>query len=310
MARQITPSSSIQPSPSQTPSDFVDYQPRRSRSLFGHILTILLQPGYFFRTFPNSRQWVLIAIIVLVLASVDAVRVSQIETQPEGGATRGDVLSGDPLAGSGAPGGAIVGGGGGGGAIITGPGIGGGFDPGVVPPEGLSSGGEGAEADSAEIREITLTAITSGAAVVLAWFIQAILLSEVSLFKGQAPSLGKNLQIAVWATIPLVLMVVIRLIYISAGGETGEMGLVALLEEWEGYASLSPFLQNVIFVLLSNLTLFWLWNALLLYSGGRFALQGNGFVAFLVVVQWIVLAVVLPVVTGAVVAPALAAAGV
>lgn len=290
MAGQITPTSSIQTT-SQQSSEIVNYQPRRTRGLISQIVTLVLQPGYFFRTFPVSRQWIMIAILIIGLSGFEAIRQQNAAsaTNTQGG---GEMMPPMDMGGM---------------SMNSG-----GFSAEMLPPDFAMGGDMGGAGTTSEpsVRDTTLTAIMAAGSILLAWFIQTILLCEVSLFKGKAPSLGKNLQIAVWATVPIAFMIIVRLLYLAMGGTTGETGVVALLDEWEGFANLAPFLQNVIYAFLANITLFWLWNALLLYLGSRYALQGNSFVAFLVVAQWVIVAVVLPVVTGAIVAPVVANGGI
>jgi hypothetical protein len=63
---------------------------------------------------------------------------------------------------------------------------------------------------------------------------------------------------------------------------------------------LPVFAQSVLHSLTSHLTLFWLWSLTLLFTGARRSLRGRWWAAALIVIIWVMLALLLPVVTGAV----------
>lgn len=138
--------------------------------------------------------------------------------------------------------------------------------------------------------------LITASAFLLGWLAQALLLSLVSLFKGRAPHFGLNLQIAIWAALPLGLMAGLQLLYYSAGGPIGADGISGLVSELPGYESLTPFAQALVTALASQITIFWFWNLLLLYFGGRYALDGGWLSSFLVVVLWMVLIILVPVI--------------
>ncbi|MCC6617108.1 MAG: hypothetical protein IT320_26785 [Anaerolineae bacterium] len=141
------------------------------------------------------------------------------------------------------------------------------------------------------------TALVAIARVVFTWILQAILLSEVSLFNGIAPQWGLNWRVAVWASLPLGFMAALQMLYRSGGGVIGEPGLAGFLPELPWFETLPMLLQQILRALSSNLTLFWLWHLLLLYLGARFALKGRTWAAILVVVMWVIIVVMLPVIT-------------
>jgi hypothetical protein len=148
-----------------------------------------------------------------------------------------------------------------------------------------------------------MTALVAGGSIVLMWLLQAVFLSEVSMLNGAMPRLGRNLQVAVWASAPLGLMAAIQLLYYAAGGQGGVMGLSLLLEDWTWYQAQSDFTKAVIYSLASRTTLFWLWSLLLLYLGARHALRGYVVSAFIAVAAWMIVVVLVPVLTGAIEAP-------
>jgi hypothetical protein len=276
-----------------------DYQitPRtRPRGITGQVWTVVLQPVYFFRTMPlmaDTRSWLWAAILVLTVSGVSAVR-QEILLNEASGVTAVDM--------GGVPPGVDVGIPGGGGAFEVIPGGGGDIPSDVgVPPAAPTTGGE------ADVTSTWTTALLTASSIILGWLVLSILLSEVSLFNGRAPMIGQNLQIAIWASIPLGLMAVLQLVFYAAGGEVGATGVSGVLAEWEAYKSMSPLVQSLILSFTSRLTLFWLWSLILIYVGARNTLQGKWFASAIVVVAWMLLLVVMPVVTGTIKAPEAAA---
>lgn len=257
----------------------------RPRNLFGQLTAVLLQPVTFFRYFPTTGQWLWAGLLILVLVGVIAVRQpSPSESAGNAGAMPPMMLEpefGDP--GIGMP-------------------IGG--DLGGLPPDmGIPMPGTGAEEATADVSQTTMTALLAASSVVLGWIMQALLLSLVPMFRGFSPKFGRGFQVAVWASVPLALMLVIQLVYYAAGGQGGTMGVALLLESWEGYAQLPEFNRAVLLSLTSQFTLFALWSLALLYFGARHALGGHVWSSLLVVVVWMLIAVLVPVLTGTITAP-------
>jgi hypothetical protein len=276
--------------------DYQITQRSRPRGLWGQVWMALLQPGHFFRTLPlmeDTRTWLWAAVLILALTGISAVRQDQmlngsggaptVDFNNGGGGDLGSIPSKGEFQVS-----PIDGGGGGGGEIP--------FDPSVIP----STPGA---ATTSDVSTTWTTALLASAAIIIGWFVLTVILSEVTLFNGRAPSLGQNLQVAIWATIPFALMAVLQLIYFAAGGKPRADGLSGLLTEWNAYTSLPSFWQSVILSLTSRLTLFWLWSLVLIYIGARNALRGKRWASAIVVVVWAVLLVVVPVVSGTIKAP-------
>ena len=192
-----------------------DYQitPRtRPRGLWGQTWTVVLQPGYFFRTLPqvaDTRSWLWAAILVLALTGLSAIRQDALTNATSGG-------GGNPTPDfSGAPPGTDISGGGGG--VIQG---GGGFEVAPVGVPGDAGGVPSSPGDSStsDVTSTWTIALVTGAGIILGWIVLSILLSEVTLFNGHAPTLGHNFQIAIWASIPLAIMALLQLVYYAAGG--------------------------------------------------------------------------------------------
>jgi hypothetical protein len=267
-------------------------QQPRPRGLIAQVTTLVLQPGVFFRTLPafqNSRQWLLVAILILALTGLMAVRQAEMTTSTPPATSPDSMMPPDMMAPGLSDGGAISG------------------DFGGLPPDmgmPVDPGVTGGASDSGgSVSTTWTTALIAGGALVAAWLIQALLLSEVTLFNGRAPQLGLNLQIAIYASVPLALMTGLQALYYSAGGDMGEPGLAGLLTEWPELANQTPFVQALLMSLASRLTLFWLWSLLLLYVGARHALRGRWWASWLVVFAWAAILIVTPVLTGAITAP-------
>ncbi|MCA9891994.1 MAG: hypothetical protein KC615_03375 [Anaerolineae bacterium] len=142
--------------------------------------------------------------------------------------------------------------------------------------------------------EALMNALLAASGILVIWIGQTVLLSLVSMFRGQSPQIAKSFQIAVWASLPLALMLILRYVHFATGGSGGELGLSLLLNNWAGFSELPEFIQRITAVFFSNLTLFWLWNILLLYLGARYALGGRRFIAVPLVALWIIGSTLIP----------------
>lgn len=254
----------------------VTYQ-RRQRSIWASVTSVLVQPVTFYRTFPTARQWLWAALIILAVTGFSAIHQPSIDDAADNGSAG---LPIQPLPEG--MGGEITGG-----AISP--------DGGFIPPPDMGASVD--TADSPDVSRTVMTALLAAGGVVLAWVIQALLLCEVSLINGVSPSFGRGLQIAVWAGIPIALMLVIQQVYYAIGGTPGQPGISLLLDRWAGFHSLPAFSQSVLMTLTSNFTLFWLWSLALLYIGGREVLNGKRTAVILVVVAWVIISAILPALT-------------
>lgn len=275
--------------PNGTSRSYAITQPARARGLASQTYTVLLQPGAFFRSInalEYTRQWLWIGLVILVLVGLSAVRQASLTTD-----SAAPVV---PDFGLPPEGGDFSGGGGG---ISVSP-LGG-----PPPDAGIPDSSLGGGASSSNIAATWTTALIAASGVLLGWAIQTALLAEVSLLRGFAPHLGRNLQIAIWSSVPLGLMAALQLLYYAAGGTGGASGVSGLLAEWEGYSQLPTFSQSILLSLTSRLTLFWLWSLVLIYIGARRTLGGRWWSSILVVIAWVVVVVVLPVITGAIQVP-------
>lgn len=252
----------------------------RSRGLIGQMIAALMQPGAFFRTLTQDRQWVSVAAVILIVVGFNAVRqpAVNVPAEPEIPAFDPSLIPGDP--------GVVIEGSGGGAPVAI---------PGEVPPDFGGFPGEGEPAaEETTFNDTLMIALTAAAGTLLVWAVQAVLLCLVSWLNGSGAQLGRNLQIAVWASLPLALMLILRQVYFAAGGAGGSLGLALLLEQWAGFADLPSFTRAVLTVFAENFTLFWLWSLILLYFGGRYALNGSTPAALLVVLMWVIVSTLTP----------------
>lgn len=141
------------------------------------------------------------------------------------------------------------------------------------------------------------TGLITAAGMLLIWGVQAFLLAEVTLFNGHSPQFGQNLQIAIWAAMPLALMALLQIIYISTGGEIGKAGLSGLIVDTDFYQNSSEFTRKLLIGVTSKMTVFWFWSLILLYWGAKHTLSGKWWSASLVVVIWIAVLTISPVIS-------------
>jgi hypothetical protein len=224
-----------------------------SQGFFGLLRMVLFSPRKFFQQLDHNRHAFLAALLILLLLAYSAVQQANPASAPvDSGAV-------PPM------------------------------DAGMPPMEGeFPPMDTGAPASTADPSQAWMTGLTAAGQQVIYWAVLTIILSEVSLFNGKAPNFGKNLQIAIWATVPLALMAGVQILYIMGGGTLGKPGFSgAFLDEWEAYATMNPLLQSAIYALASQISIFWFWSLALIYIGAREALKGKRLAILLVLVMWI-----------------------
>lgn len=256
----------------------------RRRSLAGHVSLLLFHPGAFFRLLPPiqaQRQWLWVAVIMLALAGLYAVRTSV------------------PAAGNDSSAESVISDFG----NIASPG--GGIDPGFIPDVGPPQdfGTPNAAGGGADVATNWSTALVAASGWVVQWMMLAVILGEVSLFNGVRPQFGKNVQIAIWASVPLALMTLLQLVYTSVGGQIDTPGIAGLLADVESYEQMSPLVRDILWSLFGQVTVFWLWSLILIYIGARQALYGRRWAVLITLVGWVLVLVLVPVALGTVNAP-------
>lgn len=254
------------------------------RGLIAQISTALFQPMTFFETLPTmrqTRQWLWVGFVILALVGLSAVQ--QTNSLAESVTTDdGSIPVTDPFAG--------------GGEVIS-PDLGGGIDFGAPP---TTDDGTTTPADPAATVNNWTIALVEATRLILMWAVLSIMLIVVPMFKGKPPQIGENVQIAIYASLPLGVMGALQLIFMAAGGVMGKVGLSGLVDEIPMYATADPFTQSLILSATSQTTLFMLWSLLMIYFGARVVLGGNRLVVMFVIIAWVALLIITPVVTGAI----------
>lgn len=154
-------------------------------------------------------------------------------------------------------------------------------DPGMMPPDSVSSSNTG------DTSTLWMTALTVIGAQFISWLTLTVWLAQVQLAYKRKPNFGKNLEIVIWSSIPLTLMVLLQIIYIAAGGTITDRGFSGFLDEWAGFADLHILFQGWLYAFASQITLFWMWHIALLYIGTRYVLNARRGIVLFAIVTWI-----------------------
>lgn len=264
-------------------------RPQRRLGLMSSITSALFHPWQFFGSLSRSANIALIATLILVLSGVAAVRVQPSASAPPDSMPEPVPMMPDVLPN---PGGGL-GGQMGGSLDFSGiPGDLGGMPPGEMP-------GSGQPESAADVTQTTITALTAAVGVLLGWFALAGILLIVPMLRGRAPQFSTGLQIAIWATLPLAIMVLVQFVYQALGGTIGaQMGVTVLLNRWDGFAALPSASQALLTSLASQITIFSVWSVIMVYAGARTALRGSRAAALIAIILWITVAAIAPSVPG------------
>lgn len=253
----------------------VNQRPRKpARGLMGQVSMVIFQPAKFFAEMPttqHNRQWAWMGLLLLIVIGFNSVQ--QYDAKNSSGSS-GDSEFVDPMMGMDMGGGMMN-------------------DP-FMPPDMGMGGGDTSSTGASNTSTKWEIGLVAGTGMVFVWFAQVLILSQVSLFKGQAPVVSDNLQIVIWATVPLGLMALFQMFFRWTGGTIGEAGLLGLMVQTSFYQSANPFLQAILKTLASHMTLFWVWSLVLIYIGARHVLQGRMLPSILAVVMWVVMFVAVP----------------
>lgn len=245
------------------------------RGLIAQISTALFQPVAFFETLApmrQTRQWLWVGFIILALVGLSAVQQkASVQTTTPTEVTAPIAPVGDPFSSGG--------------------------DFGTSPPIDTTPN---------PISDLTQTtnnwtiALIEATRLIVMWFGLSIMLMVVPMFKGRPPQMGENIQVAIYASLPLGIMATLQLIFMAAGGRIGAAGLSGLVDELPIYQTADPFLQSIMLSAASQTTIFMMWSLLMIYFGGRFLLRGDRIMVILVIVAWVIVLVIMPVATGAI----------
>ena len=237
------------------------------RGFLGDIMAVIARPVAFFMAFDVRRMskhtlWVAILILAIVAANTLQMRAPADDTASQDINVPPMMDGGEMFGEGGMP-----------------------FDPSMM---GGDIGGAGAS-DTENPAANWTTALSAIAAQLLQWGVLTLLLATVTMFKGHSPHFGVNLQIVIWASLPLALMALLQLAFLAGGGAINAKGFSGLLSEWPPFADMNIYLQSFIYALASLLTLFWIWNLGLIYLGSRLTLRGNTLVIAVVLVAWVMM---------------------
>ena len=126
-----------------------------------------------------------------------------------------------------------------------------------------------------------ILAIGATASIILSWLIQMLLLALATMLQGKKPIWSINFRIAIWASIPLLLMSIAQIVYMAIGGELISMAFLA-------NESLASGTSDAITILLGNLlrqvSIFNLWRMVLFYLGASYSLNSPKWIAILLTV--------------------------
>jgi uncharacterized membrane protein YgcG len=238
---------------------------RPSSGIIGQIINLVTRPALFFHHIPQTRQWLWAAVLILVIFGYAASNQTQSSTETSSTTTNAQGFDLSLLQ----------------------------IDP-TTDAETLGAAAANSQTTDSSTNATLTSALLAACGVLVMWAGQSALLCLVPMLRGHPPNIGRSLQIAVWASLPLALMLGLRQLYFTAGGTGGSVGFSLLLEQWDTYDTLPETVQRILAVFTSNITLFWLWSLVLLYFGARYALHGRRWSIILVLLMWITASTVVP----------------
>lgn len=203
---------------------------RAPRGLVGAMSGALFAPVALFRTLAmprqRSRQWLWAALVLLVVIGWSSVRRDAwLEAAQTPGGSSGAPVMINPVE-----------------MGMPGMGMGSGLLD-LMPPGGMPGDPGAAPAESTSFSATLMTGLVAASGVIGMWLAQSLVLMVVPMLRGYPPHLGRALQVAVWASIPLGVMAAARLAYMALGGDVleGGVGVPLLIEAWSGFAALPAF---------------------------------------------------------------------
>lgn len=150
------------------------------------------------------------------------------------------------------------------------------------------------QGDDMAFSDQLVTGLLSAGPVLLAWVGLMLVLSLIPMLRGSAPSFALNWRVAVWASTPFVLLALAQIGYIALGETIAGPGITPVLPEIPGYDDLDPATQTLLESAASQITLFGLWQVILLVIAGRNSLNGSWWAVLLTLLVWVGLALWLP----------------
>lgn len=147
---------------------------------------------------------------------------------------------------------------------------------------------------SGTLSDQLIIALTASAPMVGAWLALMFLIGAVSMLKGHAPQFGKNLQVAIWSSVPFGLMAAIQILYMLAGEFIVDAGIIPVMSELGTQEVWGETVHILLLNIYTHVTIFGVWHLILLYLGGRYTLNGTRWAVILVIVVWVLAVILLP----------------
>lgn len=142
-----------------------------------------------------------------------------------------------------------------------------------------------------------VTGLSAASLMVVAWVGQAILMIPIALLAGKRPQFNLKVQIAIWASVPLALIALVRIILFAIGLESGYQGISGIFlrnpELW-GWETTTAPMQLFILNIASHISIFGLWNLILLYYGVKYCIVDNLWLCLLFIVMWVLSVFLIP----------------
>lgn len=223
-----------------------------SRGIHSDLIAVILRPTSFFKTLrrrPNSHTF-LVAVLILISMVIFSLQANLTTTDTTTASGFDAPIDSFPI------------------------------DP--IPSDPNSS------ATNDDSIVMWMTALTTISLQVMSWSVLTLWLALVTMYNSHKPRLGKNLEIIIWASVPIALMAILQTVFIFAGGTINSAGFSGFLDDWARFAEFNIVLQSWLFAIASQITLFWLWHLGLLYIGTRYVLGGKRSVVLFTIISWII----------------------
>jgi hypothetical protein len=139
-----------------------------------------------------------------------------------------------------------------------------------------------------------VTGLLAAGQLVIGWTGLLLVLSLIPMLHGRAPSPALNWRVAVWSSVPFGLLALAQIGYIALGETIAGSGIAPVIPEIPGYDDIAPATKILLQQAASQITLFGLWQMILLFIAGRNSLRGAWWSVLLTLLIWLALALWLP----------------
>jgi hypothetical protein len=107
------------------------------------------------------------------------------------------------------------------------------------------------------------------------------------MLRGHRPEFFLNFRVVIWASFPFGLMAILQLFRLFTGYSIQSEGITSLFTAAQGWDDVALSWQIVIINIVRHITIFGLWQTVLLYIGGCYTLRGKWWASLLVIVLWL-----------------------